>query len=129
MNAGRAPGNKQRIALGIVAVLLVGCAAAPAPTPEIIVKTIEVPGPQPTPHVITNVVEREVEVAVPVTPKVCLDALAASDRVVGDFFDWLTAFGDGAYKKASRITDRTGTDLDAYWINRDKCRAGAEVGS
>lgn len=52
----------------IVAALFVGaCTAAPAPTPEVIVKTIEVPGPK-------------VEVPVPgptvyTVPQVCYDAI------------------------------------------------------
>lgn len=84
------------LGLAIVAVLAAGCstaaAEAPPPTPQIIIKTIEVPGPQPTPQIITKTIE------VPVVPPACraaIDNLLGTNKITSGFLlDVLNAYLD-----------------------------------
>lgn len=66
---------RQGIAVGGAALMFAGCALAPAatPTPEIITKTVTVPGPAQTVLVTAPPVA-----PVEVTPQVCLTALHES---------------------------------------------------
>lgn len=120
----------KKLALLALALLTVGActateAAEPAPTPLVIVKTIEVPGPQPTPQIIT----KTIKVPTPITPKACLDALNDSDALLGNLSNWISAMADGKYKRASTLSDEVGPLIDAYFSTRDQCRYLADPGT
>lgn len=117
---------KALIAIVIGMVVVAGCASAPAPTPEVIVKTVEVPGPQPTPQTITQTVM--------VTPKVCLDALDAAEAFADIQMQIIDALIDLDYDTAMSLygEDSDGpafTTLDTYADLRGKCIAAAGSGS
>jgi len=129
------------LAAAAAAIIFVGCTAAPAPTPQVIVKTVEVPGPQPTPQVITKTIEVPgpqptpqvitKTVTVEVTPKSCIYALDGLVDTIIAQLDIIIDYSDGGVptKAHMKAYSQASEDTDANIEYMDECRAANASGT
>jgi hypothetical protein len=100
------------------------------PDPEIIVKTVEVPGAQPTPQIVPGpqptpeiIVKTIPGPTVYTVPPACHSALDAADDLHQNFADWLSAMADNNLDKADTLSQSTAKLIDAYLAARDECKS------
>jgi len=97
-----------------------GCAAPPpAPTPQVIIKTL----PAPSPQVVTLP-----PVKIEVTPIECAQALDAAEAIIANNTEWLQAMSASDFDKAEALTKKVESLYANYSTLAALCRGTATAG-